>query len=683
MNSTIRNLILCAVAAVPCVAVLQAATPTTTASLTQEDTAAEFRAKFRDALKIGDAAQIAQLVKRYQIDAVDFIAETCTRISEGTSETLEREIAALAAGWRTSMKGEFANRYYEYLSLISPPERRERQRLMREFNASLGQFFANLESKDGPTFEILADKFGAYAAAFTSIGDHYMAALSWMNQGYCFEDNVRSRKEKQPTKVIQGFAKAMASMDRIDLKYARYHELKDRVETLAGDGWKEVLDNPDAPKPGEPKVAGDPVAVDMSFEAIKKLDSFERPNYMADELYQMWNGLSFSAEANSEATFAIEGSPRIVRTSAAGLELYSDGDGDPDGEIKITGKFTVTETELHEGGKRGWAFLSVTGIENDTYQGLQLNLAPAEFMSLYYMNAASVVGTYNGQELRILDDNFDGIYGSYAGHWEYVGLSPGNLHPTVDALLIGEKTKRALPWSNYQKLGDSWVTMHTEGGGTKLVITPMEIETGTLKLDYDGPDPSWVIVQGLEHLEWSYFDLLQNGKGKSVEVPAGSYQLKVGELRKGKKAQTQKALMIAGKDTPIWDVRPGEETVVELGKPYDFDFKTTTSGDGVTVVGHTVTIIGKADERYERTWNCVPVPTVSVREVGEKRGSRPESMDKVLDMLEIGDDGQPVYSYVDTWHPLDFTTELPGEDYEVQLVEKKNKLFGKIESTWK
>ena len=89
---------------------------------------------------------------------------------------------------------------------------------------------------------------------------------------------------------------------------------------------------------------------------------------------------------------------------------------------------------------------------------------------------------------------------------------------------------------------------------------------------------------------------------------------------------------------------------------------------------------GSAGERYERTWNCVPHPEVAFRKEGSKRGNKPEKMTWVQNTNEITELG-----FRAAWSPLDLIidrTRTKGE-IEVQVTEKKNKLFGKIESIWK
>jgi hypothetical protein len=99
-----------------------------------------------------------------------------------------------------------------------------------------------------------------------------------------------------------------------------------------------------------------------------------------------------------------------------------------------------------------------------------------------------------------------------------------------------------------------------------------------------------------------------------------------------------------------------------------------------------VTVIGTVgNERYERLWNCVPRPELSWRKAGTKKGSKPERLGIVEDLNAEDESGKRLHDAADTFHPLDLSVEVKlkeNESAEVQLVEKKNKLFGPIESGW-
>ncbi len=665
-------------------ALLVAFAAVTVAAPSQGSRLDEFTKRFAQAMSVNDRDEMAKLVRSYQPEAALRTDVLCSQIARETSEALEKEVDLLNKAWKQALKTKFVEKHYAYLSLMKPVTRRERERLHEVYVVLHGKYHENVAGeKDGPEYERVAGELRAIASAFEQIGDNYFAGEAWMIYGLCFAVEQRGKKDVDNLKVLEGYGKMMEHWDRIGLQHTTYHQIRVVHDQLVAEGWAELIDNPDAAPPGAPQPAAAAMAVELSFEAIKKLDQFERPNYFLDDMYQMWESLYFQGKGSSASFHSLEQGPLLKRSSSSVLEVDFDRDGTGEAEIKLTGKRTVVECDIVDGGApRKWAFAMATGQQQDKYQGLQVNLQPDDTqMSMYYVSAASMVGTLAEQRLRVIDDNADGIYGSPPRQLGYVGLSQGHYQPDMDSVVFGT-SKRALPWSEIMQLGGNWYRLEPVNSGVRLSVTPMDVETGTLKLDFKGPRPSWLIVRGEVALENCFFDLLANGKD-AIEVPQGSYSLYVGQISKGKKQQAMKALILPGESTPSWDVEVGAETVVKLGAPFGFSFETQKAADEITVVGASVTIVGSAGERYDRTWNCAPRPAASVRKEGAKRGGKAEKMDAVGDLMEMKD-GKQVYTYAHTWRPLDTKLAWKKADpYEVQLVEKKNKLFGKIESEWR
>ena len=91
-------------------------------------------------------------------------------------------------------------------------------------------------------------------------------------------------------------------------------------------------------------------------------------------------------------------------------------------------------------------------------------------------------------------------------------------------------------------------------------------------------------------------------------------------------------------------------------------------------------VVGRGGERYERMWNCVLDPDVSWRKAGSGRGSKGEGMGTHGDQ-----DAMQKYGYPAVWFPKDLTLSVKAgeEGVEASLFVKKNKLFGKLESSWR
>ena len=67
-----------------------------------------------------------------------------------------------------------------------------------------------------------------------------------------------------------------------------------------------------------------------------------------------------------------------------------------------------------------------------------------------------------------------------------------------------------------------------------------------------------------------------------------------------------------------------------------------------------------------------------MRRKGGKRANANMRMKPVVDNL-----GLEKHGWQGMWKPITDTVPLKEAEVEVQLVEKKNKLFGKVESDWK
>jgi hypothetical protein len=667
-----------------------------------------FKLEFRQALAANDEAQMTALVKTRSTEAAQMVDEACTTVGATPSEEAEREAQALVKAWNAAHGTEFAARYYEYVSLLSPQERRERDRLVAALRRMTGTIEANKSgSRDRAIYEAMAGDLQVLAEGFETLGDSYQAGNCWQYVGLCFDTGYRKEGEVDGPRAAAAFSKALGAWDKAGLRHGPYEEIQGRYARVTtgvapvapvgnggngGDGGEASGGAPPAaaPEPAGPKVdpAGEPASIAMRFELIEEVDRFARPNYCADQVYQSWPWLAFGAKGGPTVEFPAhkQSGPLLSRVATMDIGIDSDRDGKSETGIKVTGNITPVECWLPaEGGRRPWGFALTTGIAEDFYQRLKYWFEPVdEYFYGFFVGAGSVLGSLGETELRVIDENCDGIYGSPPLSWMYHGLTEGFYHFELDSLVIGD-SERAVPWSEYVQVPareGRWYRLESLKGGMELYATPVLPETGRLKLDYEGPPVSWLVVRGEGVYGNCYYDLMADPKN-GVEVPAGSYALFEGEVRKGKKQQTQKALILPPGSQLRWTVEPGKTTTVELGGPFGFDFKTARTSDGVVVIGKSVVVTGARGERYERPWNCVAHPEAAVRKQGDKKGAAPIALDHVLDLEALDDEGKMAYDLIDAWFPLDTLLPFVGDAFEVQLTERRHPLFGKVESEWK
>lgn len=670
---------------------LSAVSTTPFTALQAPDRYADFQKKFKAAQTVGASEEMQKLVRAYQDEAIRHVGELATVMAVRNSDELEAEFQALAKTWKDVYKSDFVNKSYRYYSELAFDRNRaeERRKLEKRYYEQLKSYQQNLSGpKDGPTFEMIGTEFTVMSARFAELGDLYYGAQSAAGAAVCFDENNRG-KQADLRKACEWWGKACENFEKLELTHNYYQSCKQRFDglVLLGFGAAPPVDPnaPAAPTAPTPTAAA-PVVAAASFEALKSLEDIYRPVYFADEIYVLWPIISLAAKGSSGNFQSLgDKGPQVVRSESSKVVVDVNRDGAPEKSLAMTGNFTTVDVELGDGDdKRRWAFMFKTGIQDDRFQGLQTNLQPDDLQCrMYVVNAGSMLATVNGVVLRILDDNMDGVYGSAPLTYSYQGLSEGMFQPDYDTVVVGA-SKRARPWSKYMEVGGAWYEFQTRKGGGELEAKPVTLETGTVKLDFKGPQqPSFLILKGTGALEGCYFDVVSETK-KPVAVPVGNYELFVGELRQGKKAQTAKCLILPGSDTRRWNVEKGAEAAITLGAPFNFDFQVEAAEEAVTVKGKSVTVFGSGKERYERFWNCVPRPDVSWRKSGAKKGGKPEQMDIVMDLLERTEDGKYRFSETDTWRPIDTAFEIKkGDTVEVQLSEKKHKLLGEISSAFK
>lgn len=642
-------------------------------------TFAGWKKEFQRAMKINSKQHMVQLVRRHNDMAVGWVVRTCEQISEQSSEELEDFAAALGEAWQTSMKTDFVKIVYEYFSLMDPAIRRERSKLIVEQKKASSRFDQNREKKDGPIFVLLSHQFEGLARSFEELGDHFYASETWSLYGQCYDKFMR-RQDADLFKACAGYRAMLENRDAIQLKDRDYEDIEPLFKKLDGQGYGLSAEESAAKGgPGAGVTSEQPYTrLELTFEMIPTVDAYERPNYACDTLYPIWTSLSLKGKGSSAKFPSMETSPVVMRLGANDVRVDADGDGEGETRIPLTGKIVPIETTIGSGDEaRDWGFLAVTGTTQDTYNGIQFNLAPDDNqMTLYVVSAASMVGDMGGITLRIIDENMDGIYGSPPRTWGYLGLTKNQHQPEMDSIVIGD-SKRARPWSEFQQIGDEWYHFARTEDGLGIETTPVGIETGKIQYTYKGGKPSWLIVRGVGKWAETYIDIAD---GKPHDVPEGYYKLYYGEVRKGKKQQAAKALILPGLET-TWEVKVGETTKFALGAPFKFVFEFDADEEAITVSGQSVAIVGVAGERYERIWNSSPRPLVSFRKAGARKGSKGKKMKRAGSQEEITENGWAV-----AWFPYDLTIENKNKNkkkVEVQLIEKKNKLFGKVESDWK
>lgn len=641
-----------------------------------------FKEKFQKALEKNVKAELERLVKNESGNASAWIARAHEILAERPDDPeMVPLLAGLTTAWAGAMKTSFPDKQKEFFAALTGQNKKDRADLRRRFDVKMGEFTQNTEKKDGWVFAQLSDEFDLLASSFEQVGDHYFASESWIAYAACYDEPLRGASADLK-RALSGLEKALAERAKVDLADSIRDETEKRRAALAARANEKPA--PEAGPGQGPTDAGASVRVPLTFEVVPSIETYLRPTYTADDIVVVWRGIPLKGNGSQGSFETLPEAPVLHRLGSADIRFDSDRDGKADGaadvRVPMTGNITPVTISLGKGASaRPWAFLAAIGGQQDTYQGIQMNMAPVDgTMTLYTQNASSVVGSVGGTTFRILDDSFDGLYGSPPQTYGFAGITKGFYQPELDCIVVGN-SKRARPWSEIQEIGGSWWKLEQGSTGQTIQASPIKTDTGFLKLEYKGGvAPTWVVVRGANELKDSYFDLADAGP-KGLEVPIGRYTLYYGEVRKGKKKQVQKTIILPGKNAQNYDVTKGSTTVVTLGAPFSLDFAYRAEEDKIVVTGMSVVVVGSAGERYERPWSCVPKVEAGFRKKGTKKAGKYDKMPMIQDnegIVKLGWDA--------VWFPLDLALDVKGQgEVEVQIVDKKHDLFGKLESEWK
>ncbi len=646
-----------------------------------QDKNTQFRLEFDKAAKIGSKSKMDSLMRGGMDEGVFCILNTAMLISNAPNDVLYERFEALSGSWTRCYESNFPSKMERFWAQLDANQKRNRYTQKQKFDkVNREQAEANA-AKDKSALLRVADEYASLVKGFEELGDQWMMGQCYIGLATALEDTYHGKKADL-RRVAAGYSRFIAIREDLGVKDRTFKQSAPRLKSLEALGFggggeaggSGSSGGGAAAAPAGPKSTGEAMTAKLAFEAFKAVKDTQRPNYYLDEHRQIWPTVVLQGKGSTGKFPRISDSPTMTRAASSKVTIEGGG---VDDIWPLRGKLEPVTFELGSGpSKRRWAVLCDMGREVDYYQGITMNLGMTDTsLSLYFLPGGAMEGEVAGEKVEIVDDNFDGIYGSLPQSWEHFGIVKGAFQPEFDSIRVGG-AKKAQPFSEYVNLGGAgWHKLEALNGGVELKAQPFEFKTGTVQLKPKGLKPDYYVLKGIgKDLENTYIDV---SGGKKVEVPIGRWELCFGLVRKGKKMQMMKAVILPTEGMGVYDVLEGKNVVVETGSPFTFDYEYEASSNGVTVDGTSVRVIGAGGESYERIYGAVPIPEAAVRKQGGKRAAVTEKLKPALDQ-----DGVQKHGWAALWKPL--TKEIPAKvgDAEVQLSEKKNRLFGKITSDW-
>jgi hypothetical protein len=639
----------------------------------------DYKDDFMRAYKIGDRKGMARVAKDHTSEVAYWMFEIASAITHTPDDEQAKLYNSLSRAWGDTFNTGFGDNVLGYFENLTDEERRSRVEVLETYRRVTADYLRKRgESTDSVRDAALQEigvSLDAVGQSFYDLGDMYHASRAWIFAGDAFSPRAVREEAASPTRELEYLKQALDACNKFDIGDPQHRDTRTRVSTLEIAIEKGgASDGPEAKKEEGsrlPFTFGAPV--DMTAEPVTLDDVKKRARLQFgwDADYPTWESVVLTSVGSSATLPGMSGGPRIERQGDLSV-VVTDEEGAARFYELSTEPQTIT-TKIGIGSNAfDYTFVARIGEVEGQFLGFRCNLKPtAESMTVYLRPAAASTFSIGKDSITVTDDNLDGVFGGGVGERNVNGLPRGVLRPSFDGVFVG-KAKVAEPFSEIMRVGKDWYRIEALGGGRHFNVTPVvDLPVGELRLDYKGADLEWVVVRGDGDAGGLFFSL---EAGKAIEVPAGSYHVYTGVVRE----KDAKALMVNG-DSQSFDVTAGALTKVQLGGPFGYEFSSALVPDGVRIRGESVHVVGIGGEHYHLLWNCRTAPEVHLRKTGGGswiQVGELELIDGVQGISDFDGDG-----WAAAWTPLDKVLQNKlGDDVEVRLHERKNPLFGRIDS---
>ena len=654
--------------------------------------------KWYPARDAGDQERMDELAKDNRERAEQCLDLLLDDLCQREITELHHEVRSLAWALDAATRSE---RYITRVRLVLELEMRDRVRRFRAkdlwFKAIEQEEIAQKERVFDAWETALQTYLSAYEE-FLDIGDNELAL-------YCLSRAEQiERQRERPWERARFLQQVVALGAKLPFREPVAAEAQQALDALLAEGI-----DPNADKPADLAEAEDaaPTSGGRDLEAYaegskdetfslthkapkKGLPPLKMPTVNPAEQFQLWPktwiaGMGPAPFDTQRSTYLAPWGKRwqLSRSGISQFEIDSDGDGEPD--VSFSASNTPSRIEVPGPDGEIYPLMVCVLGDRELMFGIEVNYAPnQEGSRLRFWLAGWMEGQVLDQPMKIYDLNMDGKYGPAVENWDdlitYYQQDDSVNFWEPDGVLVG-RSKKAIPMSTILPIGDDFYRCKPSPGGKEITLRKMDMATGEVKINAKlGTWPEFLVAREVGKLEGAFFDILPARKGGKVTLPAGTYQICLGQMRKGKKMSMDAVRIYTGKSEPFM-VHAGATTELDIGAPFDMTFTTRSDDRNRVLETSNIRVFGKAGLEYAMWFDEPLQPDVSVRD----ENGRSVVKGDTLQMAGIEHwQTDTTERQVALWFPVEYEIEEPkNRKYEFKLTQKKHAIIGgPLESDW-
>jgi hypothetical protein len=639
-----------------------------------------------EAVKANDAKKLRKLIQDSPQDAEDclwraasdFITAELSSGPEAAKENLEllRSLANAVYAARDELDW---SKYVEFLSGLDSVKQDEWNRGRDEWGTFYEVANKALVSKKPEDVDAAFEKADAPTKSFQAVGDNYM--LGWVTDmvGNLHYTKGDFAKAEEQFKTAVTFMQNAAAKKGESLVKAHLAEAQRSLNVSKSKADKDA-------KAGEKGKGGE--ENESGWTQVKltyKLDDkpVATPNPLTTEEYVLWSEAVVTkaapadfadVSATQQETFSgyyqqstqhslrkdspLAKTQLLLEKGKVYFDKNDNGKCEPDEKLSASTKPTPEEFDLPLGeGKTCKYATSLVALGKEKFFNFDTTYGGKDTVVLHFQRACHMEGDFNGKKIQLYDDTNNATYDDYG----------------ADSMVIGNGAPQFLS-RVFTMDGKFYVLKPANSLGNDIRIKEWEGETGSVAFKWKGAvPPKYVYIRGMEGEGLNaFFDLDPKNPTK---VPTGNYTFFFGLIKEGQGRRADTIEIRQGK-SKTFTVKANETVTLELGAPFEYDFRATPVKDKVTLKGRDLKIYGKSGELYTRLYPDFPIPAIEVKK--DKGGLVGTDKMRPLEQADYNKDANGA------WFPKDFEFDPKGQKGKFLFkLTADFKLLGKITSEFK